>query len=268
MRDRASQYLIFVRTVINPDFLGNMGKIAIFGGTFDPVHWGHLLVAETAASQFNLDRVIWVPDRVPPHKRRPDLASFQQRRAMLALAIADRPDFQIAPPASTLSGSSFAIDTLLYLQKMYPGDRLHWIIGSDAFKTLPKWHRSAEIGRLCHWLVGPRPSQGDRQTEASGDIGATFAFEWGESPRDVPIDAGGRRMQVETNAVAIEVAAQMAAMGVEIRWEVLSMRAIELSSSHIRHLAAENRDLRYLIPEVVRGYLAAHQLYQQPAAPS
>jgi nicotinate-nucleotide adenylyltransferase len=243
-----------------------MGKIAIFGGTFDPVHWGHLLVAETAASQFNLDRVIWVPDRVPPHKRRPDLATFQQRRAMLALAIADRPDFQIAPPASNPSGSSFAIDTLLYLQKIYPGDRLHWIIGSDAFKTLPKWHRSAEIGRLCDWLVGPRPSPGDGETEASGEIGGMF--EWGESPRDMPIDARGGRMQVETNAVGLEVAEQMAVFGVEIRWEVLSMRAIELSSSHIRHLAAENRDLRYLIPEVVRGYLAAHQLYKQPAAQS
>ncbi|MEG4799145.1 nicotinate (nicotinamide) nucleotide adenylyltransferase [Microcoleus sp. ARI1-B5] len=236
-----------------------MGKIAIFGGTFDPVHWGHLLAAETAASQFNLDRVIWVPDRAPPHKWRPDLASFERRRSMLALAIADRPDFLLAPPEANPSGSSLAIDTLLYLQKLYPGDRLHWIIGSDAFRTLPKWHRSAEIGRLCHWLVGPRPSQGDGETGQSGEMGA--ASEWGDSLRDVSIDAGDR-MQVETNAVCCKVAQQMALWDVEIRWEVLSMPAIEISSSHIRRCSAENRDLGYLVPEAVRTYIAAHQLYQ------
>lgn len=242
-----------------------MGKIGIFGGTFDPVHWGHLLVAQTAASQFNLDRVIWVPDRAPPHKWRSNLASFERRRAMLALAIGDRPEFLLAPPEANSCGSCFAIDTLLYLQKMYPGDRLHWIIGSDAFGTLPKWHRSAEIGPLCHWLVGPRPSPGDAQTAETGDIGA--ASEWGDSLRDVSIDAGDR-MQVETNAVCCKVAKQMALLDVEICWEVLSMRAIDISSSHIRRCWAQSRDLGYLVPESVRTYIAAHQLYQQPAPES
>jgi nicotinate-nucleotide adenylyltransferase len=242
-----------------------MGKIAIFGGTFDPVHRGHLLVAEAAASQFNLDRVIWVPDRAPPHKWRSNLASFERRRSMLALAIADREDFLLAPPEANPSGSSFAIDTLLYLQKMYPGSRLHWIIGSDALQTLPKWHRSAEIGRLCHWLVGPRPSQEDGQRAESGDIGA--ASEWGDRLRDVSVDAGNR-MQVETNAVCCKVAEQMALLDAEISWEVLSMRAIEISSSHIRRCWAQNRDLGDLVPEVVRSYIAVHQLYQQPAAES
>ncbi|MCC3439200.1 MAG: nicotinate (nicotinamide) nucleotide adenylyltransferase [Oscillatoriales cyanobacterium] len=242
-----------------------MGKIAIFGGTFDPVHWGHLLVAQAAASQFNLDRVIWVPDRAPPHKWRSDLASFDRRRSMLALALGDRPDFLLAPLEANSSGSSFAIDTLLYLQKMYPGDRWYWIIGSDAFRTLPKWHRSAEIGRLCHWLVGPRPSQVDPQTAESGDIGA--ASEWGDSLSDVSIDADDR-MQVETNAVCCKVAEQMALLDVEICWEVLSMRAIEISSSHIRRCWAQNRELGDLVPEVVGSYIAAHQLYQQPAAES
>jgi nicotinate-nucleotide adenylyltransferase len=238
-----------------------MGKIAIFGGTFDPVHRGHLLVAQTAASQFNLDRVIWVPDRAPPHKWRSDLASFERRRDMLALAIADRPDFLLAPEEANPCDSSFAIDTLLYLQKMYPGDRWYWIIGSDAFRTLPKWHRSAEIGGLCHWLVGPRRSQGDAQTAESGEMWA--ASESGDRLRDVSIDADDR-MQVETNAVCCKVAKQMALLDVEICWDVLSMRAIEISSSHIRRCCAASCDLRYLLPEVVRTYIAAHQLYQQP----
>lgn len=238
-----------------------MGKIAILGGTFDPVHWGHVLVAETAASQFNLDRVIWVPDRSPPHKGRPDLASFEQRREMLALAIGDRPDFVISPPSANPSDSSFAIDTLLYLQKLYPGDHCwYWIIGSDALLTLPKWHRCGEIAGLCDWLVAPRPSQGDQVTAESGEIGELS--EWGDCPGEKPLDCGGDRMLVQANAVGRRVAEQMALLDVEIRWEVLSMAAIEISSSHIRRCCAERIDLRYLVPEVVATYIAAHQLYQ------
>ncbi|MEG4960700.1 MULTISPECIES: nicotinate (nicotinamide) nucleotide adenylyltransferase [unclassified Microcoleus] len=236
-----------------------MGKIAILGGTFDPVHWGHVLVAETAASQFGLDRVIWVPDRSPPHKWRPDLASFERRREMLALAIGDRPDFLLSPPEANPSESSFAIDTLLYLQKLYPGDRWYWIIGSDALLTLPKWYRCGEIGGLCDWLVAPRPSQRDGETGESGKIGGVP--EWEDCPRK-PLDSGGDRMLVQTNAVGRRVAEQMALLDVEIRWEVLSMPAIEISSSQIRRCCAESRDLRYLVPEVVRAYIVAHQLYQ------
>ncbi|MEG3909489.1 nicotinate (nicotinamide) nucleotide adenylyltransferase [Microcoleus sp. w1-18aA5] len=238
-----------------------MGKIAILGGTFDPVHWGHVLVAETAASQFALDRIIWVPDRSPPHKERPDLASFERRREMLALAIADRPDFLISPRSANPRGSCFAIDTLLYLQKLYPGDhRWYWIIGSDALLTLPKWYRCGEIAGLCDWLVAPRPTQGDRETSESGEIGELS--EWGDCPSGKPIDSGGDRMQVQANAVGRRVAEQMALLDVKIRWEVLSMAAIEISSSHIRRCCAESRNLRYLVPEVVQTYIAAHQLYQ------
>ncbi|UNU24595.1 nicotinate (nicotinamide) nucleotide adenylyltransferase [Microcoleus vaginatus] len=238
-----------------------MGKIAILGGTFDPVHWGHVLVAERAASQFNLDRVIWVPDRSPPHKWRRDLASFEQRREMLALAIGDRPDFLLSPQSANPSDSSFAIDTLLYLQKLYPGDdRWYWIIGSDALLTLPKWHRCREIVGLCDWLVAPRPIQGDRETAESGEIGELS--EWGDCPGGKPLASAGDRMQVQANAVGRRVAEQMALLDVEIRWEVLSMPAIEISSSHIRRCCAERINLRYLVPEVVRTYIAAHQLYQ------
>ncbi|MEG4392855.1 nicotinate (nicotinamide) nucleotide adenylyltransferase [Microcoleus sp. BROC3] len=238
-----------------------MAKIAILGGTFDPVHWGHVLVAQTAASQFNLDRVIWVPDRSPPHKWRPNLASFEQRREMLALAIADRPDFLLSPPEANPRGSSFAIDTLLYLQKLYPGDdRWYWIIGSDALLTLPKWHRCMEIAGLCDWLVAPRPTQGDPETGESQEIEGVS--EWGDCPSGKPIDSGGDRMQVQANAVGRRVAEQMALLDVEIHWEVLSMAAIEISSSHIRRCCAERIDLRYLVPEVVGSYIAAHQLYQ------
>ncbi|MBE9095744.1 nicotinate (nicotinamide) nucleotide adenylyltransferase [Tychonema sp. LEGE 07203] len=225
-----------------------MGKIAIFGGTFDPVHWGHLSIAQTAASQFALDRVIWVPDRAPGHKPRPSGASFEQRRLMVELAVADRPDFLLAPILPNPSGTSFAIDTLLYLQKIYPGDRWYWIIGSDALQTLPKWHRCAEIGGLCHWLVAPR-------REEVGEC------------QDVP-GAAEAKIGLQTDAVCRRVAEQMAVLDVEIRWQVLSAPSIEISSSRIRRCCAENRDLRYLVPEVVRTHIVDRGLYQPPATES
>ncbi|MEG3940738.1 nicotinate (nicotinamide) nucleotide adenylyltransferase [Microcoleus sp. S36b_A3] len=238
-----------------------MEKVAILGGTFDPVHCGHLSIAQTAVSQFGIDRVIWAIDRTPRHKSHSVLASFDQRREMVALATAQRSDFGLLPVDTNPSGTS-AIDTLLYLQKIYPGDRWYWIIGSDALQTLPKWHRCSEIGGLCDWLVAPRPSQKNRDREKSGEIGS---FEWGDSLWDTAID-GDDKMQDRTKAVCCKVAQQMALVNVEIRWEVLSMRAIEISSSHIRRCCAENRDLSYLVPEAVRTYIATHNLYQQPAA--
>lgn len=207
------------------------------GGTFDPVHWGHLLIAQMAASQVALDQVIWIPDRSSPHKSRSSLASFEHRREMVATSIADRPNFVLSPLLSNRSGTSLAIDTLLYLQKSQPDDRLYWIIGADAFQTLPKWPRCREIGAQCNWLVAPRPNPGDGEWE---------------------------KMQVQTNAIGRRVAEQMALFDVQIQWQVLAMPAIEISSSQIRRYCTEGRSIRYLVPEAVITYIAAHQLYRSP----
>ena len=223
-----------------------MEKVAILGGTFDPVHCGHLLMAETAVSQFGIDRVIWAIDRTPRHKSHSVLASFDQRREMVALATSGRSDFGLLPVDTNPSGTS-AIDTLLYLQKFYPEAQRYWIIGADALQTLPKWPRCAEIAGLCDWLVAGRESV----RVGEWDMGKSSIDDW-----------AGDKMQAETSAVCCKVAEQMAVVGVQLRWQVLAMRAIEISSSHIRRCSAENRDLGDLVPEVVRTYITAHQLYQ------
>ena len=228
-----------------------MRKIGILGGTFDPVHWGHLLMAQMAVSQVALDRVIWAIDRSPPHKSRSSLANFEHRREMLALAIADRPNFVLAPLLSNPSGTSLAIDTLLYLQNSHPDDRPYWIIGADAFQTLPKWHRCREIGAQCDWLVASRPNPGDGEG-GSGRIG-----EWGSGRV-----GEWEKMQVQTNALGRRVAEQMALLDVQIRWQVLAMPSIEISSSLIRQYCREGRSIEHLVPEAVITYIAAHQLYR------
>jgi nicotinate-nucleotide adenylyltransferase len=268
-----------------------MGKIAIFGGTFDPVHWGHLLVAQAAVSQFRLDRVIWMPDRVSPHKSRPDLAAFDRRREMVALAIAGRSDFVLAPLEAN-AGTSFAIDTLLYLQNLYPDDRYCWIVGADAFKNLPKWYRCEEVGGLCDWLVAPRPSLQNAESEIIAGAGLqfdrNFCTQTAESellsesagknavvsPKN-PVAGGARaspmnasweqegEVLVATNAVCCRVAEQMALKNVQMRWEVLEMPAIAISSSPIRRYCAEGRSIGCFVPEAVNNYIAAHRLYQK-----
>ncbi|OCR02645.1 nicotinate (nicotinamide) nucleotide adenylyltransferase [Oscillatoriales cyanobacterium USR001] len=215
-----------------------MGKMAIFGGTFDPVHWGHLLMAQTALSQFALDRVIWMPDGISPHKSRWVLGRWEQRREMVRRAIANHPNFLLSPPLEN-NGISYAIETFLSLQHLYPDTQWYWIIGSDAFQTLPKWHRCQEIGKLCEWLVAPRlvlgaDTQGDRPTTC-----------FDPSP----------------------VVAQMNALGVQIRCSLLEMPSIGISSSLIRRFCLEGRELRYLVPETVRTYITAQKLYQSPPNP-
>ncbi|MCU0541886.1 MAG: nicotinate (nicotinamide) nucleotide adenylyltransferase [Oscillatoriaceae cyanobacterium Prado104] len=266
-----------------------MGKIAIFGGTFDPVHWGHLLVAQVAVSQFQLDRVLWMPDRVSPHKSRPDLAAFDRRREMVALAIAGRSNFVLAPLEAN-AGTSFAIDTLLYLKNLYPDDRHYWIIGVDAFQTLPKWHRCAEIGKLCDWLVAPRPSLPDIGGEEISAAGMLFDGSHPQTKetgfftesagldavfsqtnpvagelRASPIDSSSfpeGDVLVATSAACRRVATQMTFKNLHISWEVLCLRAIGISSSAIRQYCAGGRSIGCLVPKAVSNYIAAHRLYQ------
>ncbi|MFM9266214.1 nicotinate (nicotinamide) nucleotide adenylyltransferase [Tychonema sp. BBK16] len=220
-----------------------MQKVAILGGTFDPVHHGHLSIAKMAVCQFALDRVVWAVDHTPPHKSHSVLASFEQRREMVALATAGRPDFELLP-LDTNGFATGAIDSLLYLQNLYPEAQLYWIIGIDAFQTLAKWPRCTEIGGLCEWLVA-------RRETAGVEVGLV----------ERSIDSAEEDMLVRTNHVCSVVATQMAVRGVQISWQVLTMPTIEVSSSLIRCYYSEGRAIGHLVPEAIETYMMTHQLY-------
>ncbi|MBV9387624.1 MAG: nicotinate (nicotinamide) nucleotide adenylyltransferase, partial [Chroococcidiopsidaceae cyanobacterium CP_BM_ER_R8_30] len=130
-----------------------MRKIAILGGTFDPVHWGHLLMAQMALNQTDIEQVIWVPTGCPPHKL---ATKFEYRSEMVQEAISDHPAFIISPLAKNDSGPTYAIKTLIDLQAFYPNTYWYWIVGLDTFQTLPHWYRRWEMALMCDWLVGPR----------------------------------------------------------------------------------------------------------------
>ena len=210
-----------------------MGRIAILGGTFDPVHWGHLLLAETALSQIALERVIWVPDRCPPHKR---AAGFEHRWEMVQQAIADNPAF--ASHMLAKRDPTYAVQTLIDLQALYQNTDWYWIVGLDAFQTLPRWHRQQELAAACDWLVVPRSvSPTSKENEPAAMTTA------------------------EIESSCQQVAQQLATETSVIRWQLLQMPTVGVSSSLIRQHCRDRRSIRYLVPETTRSYIATYDLY-------
>ncbi len=132
-------------------------RIGIFGGTFDPVHQAHLVLAEQAREQARLDRVLFVPAARPPHKQDRPLTSFEHRAEMLRLAIAGYPVFQVSDLEKDRPGPSYTADTLQQLHDQEPADELFLLLGSDCLPDLPHWRQPAQIAELATLLVMARP---------------------------------------------------------------------------------------------------------------
>ncbi len=127
------------------------------GGTFNPIHVGHLMIAEEARQCFNLSKVIFIPSCVPPHKN-VDGASPQQRFEMTQLAIADNPYFDISDMELNRTGYSYTVDTMIALKKQFgPSHELFFIAGTDTIQDLPHWHDPLDILRICHFVGAARP---------------------------------------------------------------------------------------------------------------
>lgn len=199
-------------------------KIGILGGAFNPVHIGHLVMAETALDQFGLEQVIWLPSYRPPHKQQ-HLLSFGHRWAMVQCAIADHPHFVTSDLEQQGGTTSYASTTFAQLQSCHPDVQWYWIIGSDAFQQLARWRENTQLANQCVWLIAPR--------------------------HHTSISELGR-----------QVAAELAQQGVQLRWESLQMPAIAVSSTLIRQYCQTGRSVRYLVPDSVRHYISTHNLYQ------
>lgn len=233
-----------------------MGRKAIFGGTFDPIHWGHLLIAETALSQIALEQVVWVPAHRPPHKQ---VLSYEHRRTLVECAIADNPAFILDAPQISNAEPDYAINTLAYLQKAYPNQEWYWIIGLDAFQTLPRWYARERLVPACEWLVAPRPFSIAMQTTVAlgGESGGRGAGE----PEFLSSITETETIDSQMSRLCQEVARQLASQNIPIRWQLLQMPAVGISSSLIRQYCRQHRSIRYLVPETVRAYMAIHKLY-------
>jgi nicotinate-nucleotide adenylyltransferase len=135
-----------------------MKAVAIFGGTFNPIHFGHLLIAEEVRTKFNLDKVIFVPTNLPPHKNPSDLVSARQRWLMTHLATVSNPCFEVSTFEIDSGGKSYAVDTIKHFHKFF-GEKvkLYFIIGADALMELSSWKNVGEILKLCRFIAVSRP---------------------------------------------------------------------------------------------------------------
>lgn len=203
---------------------GSLRKLGVFGGSFNPVHTGHLVLAQDALEQFELDEMLLVPCRNPPHKPHSELVPAPHRRAMLEAVCEEDPRFEVSDMELNRNGISYTMDTIQQLQLLYPDDEICFVIGSDTVPDLPTWHRVGELLNLCTFLVMARPGFERKELERM-DL-------------DLPAPWPDRLLN-----------------------HIVDGHLIEISSSDIRMRVAEGMSIRYLVPPVVEMYIYEHGLY-------
>lgn len=133
-----------------------MAKIGIMGGTFNPVHNAHLIIAENALEEFELDKIMFLPNAMPPHKEMDFYISPNARLELVEAAISDNDKFFVSDFEISKGGKSYTVDTLKAFKEKYKGDDLYFIIGGDSLRDFNKWYCPEEIAKLCTLLVYPR----------------------------------------------------------------------------------------------------------------
>jgi nicotinate-nucleotide adenylyltransferase len=201
-------------------------RLGVFGGTFDPIHLGHLIVAEQCREQARLDLVLFIPAARPPHKQEQPLTPFVQRAEMLALALAGQPAFRVEELEKDRPGPSYTADTLAELQRQYAGAELFLIVGADTLADLPSWHEPARIAEQATLLVVGRPG-------------------WNEPPPET-----------------LRAALHLPEANV-LRQQTIAAPLIAIRSRDLRQRVAEGRSIRYLTPRAVEVYIAEKGLYRQ-----
>ncbi len=225
-------------------------NIALFGGTFDPIHRGHLNVARVAAERFRLREIWFVPADVPPHKQKVPVTSYFHRYSMVALALADEPDFLPSlleapePEAHMERHPSYSIETVRKVKAgLRRGDRLYFLIGIDAFRDIAKWYLAEELLRECEFIIAARP---------------------GYSLEDVAksLPEGLRPTLRELRAAGLEEALRQRGVSVHLLPETHE----DVSATQIRAAMKKHKGLSELVPDAVAEYIRKEGLYRQARA--
>jgi nicotinate-nucleotide adenylyltransferase len=220
-------------------------RLGVFGGTFDPVHLGHLRVAQEALDVLGFDEMLFLPAAVPPHKPGGTIASFQARWQMLLLATGGNPRFRVSDVERRMPGKSYTVNSLGLLHEENPGAELFFLVGGDAFFEIDTWYRFKQIFRLAAVVVLCRPGCSDDEKEA-------WKFLSKNVSRLYEIVPGSREIRHPALPSVYN----------------LRNTRMDISSTRIRELAAEGRCVRYLVPDNVLGYIGDNQLYRKDAQPA
>lgn len=200
-----------------------MKKVGIMGGTFNPIHYGHLFMAESAYEQLGLDKVIFIPTKNPPHKIISGTVTQEQRVMMLSLAIRDNPHFELSLMELEREGVTYTADTLTILTDENPDTEYYFIAGADSLMQFHTWRSPESIFKLCTLVVAGRDDL-DMET----------------------LNMQANKLEAAYNARII----------------FLDMPAIRISSSEIRTRVAAGRSIKYYVPDDVIKYIEENQLYK------
>jgi len=202
-------------------------KIGIMGGTFNPIHHGHLVAAEEALSQFKLDKVIFIPSGDPPHKNFREEEIAEHRYLMTVIGTSANKNFFVSRMEIDRKGKTYTIDTIRELKKIYGEKaRLYFITGADAILEILTWKKTEEILQLCRFIAATRPGYNISKIQ--------------ELKEEL-------LNKTKNNAEKISV---------------MEVPALAISSSDIRKRVREGRPIDYLVPEGVSNYILKHGLYK------
>jgi nicotinate-nucleotide adenylyltransferase len=215
-----------------------LARTAVFGGSFNPIHYGHLLLADDLLEILRLDRVLFVPAKHPPHKDPARLAPAEDRLAMVRLATAGHRGFEVSDIELRRPGPSYTVDTLVALAR--PDETLFLIVGSETFLDLLSWRNPRRVAQLARLVIVPRVgSPFDAESEAAQKVLREIGVEGGFTQVDGDVPARG---------VIVSRAASM-----------------PISASELRRRVREGRSLAFRLPPAVADYIAAHGLYRERA---
>ena len=213
--------------------------LGLFGGTFDPVHFGHLRLAEEAIGHLGLGGVRWIPAGQPPHRGRPQVTG-QQRLEMVLRSTAGNPFFSVDPSEVEATAPSYTVTTLERLRgELGTEQPLVLLVGADAFAGLPTWHRWRDIFALAHIAVSHRPGFPVAAASLPAELAAEFAARRLDDPAGLRLTAAG--------AIA-----------------TFTMTQLAISATQLRALFANGKSARYLLPDSVLDYITRNQLYKSP----
>ncbi|MDD5772862.1 MAG: nicotinate-nucleotide adenylyltransferase [bacterium] len=207
---------------------GNIRRIGIFGGTFNPIHNGHLLIAEEARVSLKLDKVIFIPSANPPHKEVSDLVSGRHRLKMAGAAIKNNPFFSVSDIELKRGGRSYSIETIKTLKEIYrKGTKFFFIMGADSILEFMTWKNWEDLLKLCNFAVYPRPGY------------------------KINLDVLKSRMKKKLLAKSLVK-----------NIIFFQTRVFDVSSTEVREKIKKGESVKYLVPEGVIGYINKSKLYK------
>jgi len=215
-------------------------KVGIFGGTFNPIHYGHLRAAEEVREKVALDRILFIPSGSPPLKSR-DIASAKHRYEMTRRALMNNPQFAISDREYRQKGKSYTVKTLKALKKSHPERDFYFILGIDAFLDIPNWWHHEELLALAHFIIISRPG---------------FLF---IDLQMSPVIATKKNVLRKLDAEEIDI------LRIELTGRttvtLLRITPVGISSTDIRRLMKQDGNIKYLLPASVESYIISNKLY-------